>query len=86
MVYPPEGTSAMRQVTDQYILWYLPSPIFIDLNFSHAHPPLEIPPLCPKHFLPCSMKGMTFLTPFEVYRSATLNLEGIVMCSSMSYW
>ena len=85
MVYPPEGTYAMRQVTDQYILWYLPSPILTDMNFSHAHPPPKIPPLCPKHFLPCNMKGVTFSTPFEVERSTTLTIEGIFVCSSMTY-
>ena len=85
MVYPPNDTYAMIQEAEQYILWYLPSPILANINFSHAHPPPEIPPLCPKHFLPCNMNAVTFSTPFEVDRSVTLTLEGIIVCSSMSY-
>ena len=72
MVYPIEGTSTMKQVYDQYILWYLPSPPLANMNFSHVHPPHEIPPLYPKHFLQCKMKGMVHSNTFEVDRSETL--------------
>ena len=86
MVYPLEGTSAIRQVSNQYILWYLPSPLVANKNFSHVHPPHEIPPLYPKHFLPCKMKGVAPSNPFEIYRSSNLNLEDLFLCSSMNYW
>ena len=86
MVYILEGTSSMRQMSDQYILWYLPSPILSNQNFSHVHPPHEIPPLYARHFFPCNMKGVKPSTPFEVDRSATLTVEGSFLCSSISYW
>ena len=86
MVYPLEGTFTMRQVFDHYILWCIPSPTLANMNFYHVHPPHEIPPLYPKIFLPCKMKGVAPSTPFEVDRSTTLSLEGLFVCSSMNYW
>ena len=77
MVYPLECTSTVRQVYDQYIIWCLPSPTLANSNFSHVHLPLEIPPLYPKHFLPCKMKGVAHSNPFEVDRSPNFTLEGI---------
>ena len=76
MVYPIESIYAMGLVSYQYILWYLPSPKLANVNVSHVHPPHEIPPLYPKHFLPCNMKGVEYLNPFEVDHSTNLTLEG----------
>ena len=79
MVFILVCTSTTIQVFGQYILWYLPSPTLSNQDFSHFHPPRGIPPSYLMYFLPCKMKGVVHLNPFEFDVFVTLTLKSLLV-------